>query len=253
MTTRLPIDEESHLALRHGERPARAELLALMADDPALAEREAEWIRQDMLLRTLYGPVAEQPVPGRHAALIVAAATRHSGKVEWRQIAAALLFLAVGGLAGWAGALHLGPASTAATLPQEALRAHAAYVAEVAHPVEVPATEKAHLVTWFSKRLGHPVSVPDLAAFGFRFLGGRIVPERSGVAALMMYENSEGIRITVYVTRESAGRETAFRFVQENGSRVFWWLDEEFGCAVVGDISRDSLHAIAVSAYEQLI
>ena len=253
MTKRASIDEETHLSLRHSDQSARVELAALAADDPPLAERELEWEMQDLALRLLYAPIADEPVPTRHKAVIAAAVTRHTGRGQWRQLAAALVFLAVGTAVGWTGATYFDHSTADLSLPQEALRAHATYVVEVAHPVEVRATEEAHLVAWLSKRLGHPISVPNLDAHGYQLIGGRIVPEKNGAAALMMYEDAEGRRITLYIAREPGGQETAFRFVDGNGTRAFWWVDEGFGCAVTGDVSKDTLRAIAVSAYEQLI
>ena len=56
------------------------------------------------------------------------------------------------------------------------------------HPVEVDATQEAHLVQWLSKRLGHPLVVPDLTKAGFQLIGGRLLPSEGGPAAQFMYQ-----------------------------------------------------------------
>ena len=45
---------------------------------------------------------------------------------------------------------------------RRAANAHAVYVPEVRHPVEVGADQEAHLVQWLSKRLAVPVRAPAL-------------------------------------------------------------------------------------------
>ena len=254
MTEGISIDDEELLRLRHGHSEARARLAVLGKDDPDLRQRLAHWDQQDAAIRALYDPLADEPIPARHQAVLASAEpVRPRVPVVYPRIAAALALLAAGAAAGWFAASQLGPGAARPELAAEALRAYATYVVEVAHPVEVAASDEAHLVTWLSKRLGHPITPPDFASYGFRLLGGRVVPDTNGTAALMMYEDDLGRRITLYVAPSKNGAETAFRFAEGDGAQGFWWLDEGIGCALVGDLPRDTLRAIAVAAYDQLI
>ncbi len=107
-----------------------------------------------------------------------------------------MLCLAVGGAAGWFGhAVRQVPTVTLArTEPatDDAVAAFRTYVVEAVHPVEVRADEKPHLVTWLSKRLGRAVTTPDLTAYGFRLMGGRLLPAGSESAAMLMYDDDHG-------------------------------------------------------------
>ncbi|AMY67587.1 putative transmembrane anti-sigma factor [Frigidibacter mobilis] len=134
-----------------------------------------------------------------------------------------------------------------------ALRAHDTFAVEVAHPVEVGADQMEHLTGWLSKRLGQPFAAPDLGAFGFDVIGGRILPAASGTAALWMYENEAGERLTLYAAPQPEGGQTAFRFIEAEATQGFWWVDGSFGYAVVGNIPRAALRGIAIAAHEQLI
>lgn len=176
---------------------------------------------------------------------------------RWLALAASFL-VGIGG--GWL--LHAtqapsGPA--AATLAPEirgldraAAVAHAAYAPEVRHPVEVGASEQTHLVAWLSKRLGAPLKVPDLGGEGFRLIGGRLLPDDTGVAAQFMFEAVGGQRLTLYVRRDADGADTAFRFSEEHGLLTFYWLDRGFGYALSGELARDTMQAVATSVYRQL-
>ncbi len=129
--------------------------------------------------------------------------------------AAAVLCLALGGAGGWVGhALHGVPAVAVAEAPatQDAVAAFRTFVVEAVHPVEVRADEKPHLVTWLSKRLGHAVAAPDLSAQGFRLMGGRLLPAGTEPAAMLMYDDDRGTRLTLYSRVGDGDGRTLFRF-----------------------------------------
>jgi anti-sigma factor RsiW len=249
------MDDGAIAALREGGKEQRGRLREMAAANPSLAGRLAEWDRQDDALRTLYGPVAHEPVPQRLlAATARPAAWRLPSLPPWLpQMAAAVALLAIGALAGWSGARLSAPPPAQMALASQALQAHSTFVVEVAHPVEVAASDEQHLTNWLSKRLGHKITPPDLAEFGFQLMGGRIVPQAEGAAAQMMYEDASGRRLTLYVAREPGSNETAFRFVEGDKADGFWWIDEGIGCAVFADLPREVLRSISVAAYEQLI
>jgi len=218
-------------------------------DEAAL---RAEWDRQDAALKALYGPVANEQLPPRMtAALAAAGRTRRAPGLA--RLAAALALLAVGAAGGWGAARWAAVPAEGQLLATEALEAHATYVVEVRHPVEVGAEDETHLVGWLSKRLGHKIQPPDLASHGFTLVGGRVLPEANGAAALLMYENSAGQRITLYVARAPDKGETAFRYIDRAGLNGFWWIDEGLGCALIGDLPQEELRSIALAAYDQLI
>ena len=84
-------------------------------------------------------------------------------------------------------------------------------------------------------------------------MGGRIVPSETGTAALYMYENTKGQRITLYIAPRGASKTTAFQFAEMGATQTFYWTDRDLSYAVVGTVPRDVLRAIAVDAYDQLI
>lgn len=245
------ITTEEALRLRHGSAGERSRLGALAAGDAELAEELAEWDRQDAALRALYAPVAEEPVPERLLEPLRAA--RHAAPprqtpVLWR-LAAALALVAMGFVAGW-GVSRLVPGA-APVLAEAAMASYATYAVEVKHPVEVAAQDEAHLVQWLSKRLGAPIQPPDLATEGFSLIGGRLLPGDLTPAALLMYEDALGRRLALYITR-SEGAETELAFAEEPGKQAFWWVEGGLGCALAGDLPRETLRRLAVAAYHGL-
>ena len=245
------IPAEEALRLRHGTEADQARLRALAETDAELAALITDWDRQDAAIRALYAPVAEEPLPDRMRAIIAAARQTPSRPALpfWR-IAASVALLAFGFAAGWGGARFVqSPANP--TLAQAAMTSFATYSVETRHPVEVGAEDEAHLVQWLSKRLGTPFRPPDLSQGGFRLIGGRLLPGTSSPAALLMYEDDLGRRLALYLTR-SDGTESDLAFAEEPGRQAFWWAEGNLGCALVGDLPRDTLRRLAIAAYHDL-
>lgn len=136
---------------------------------------------------------------------------------------------------------------------RDAVAAHAVFVPEVRHPVEVAAAQHEHLVQWLSKRLGARLTVPSLDAAGWRLVGGRLLPGPDGARAQFMYEDATGARITLYLADAgSASRDTAFRFEAQGGVSAFYWVDGSFGYALAGQLERAVMLGLAEEVYRQL-
>ncbi|HEU0187401.1 MAG TPA: anti-sigma factor [Gallionellaceae bacterium] len=232
------------------EPQRHAEVERWLAESPDHAECVAAYQRQNDALHALFDPVLDEPVPVR----LQPAQRRHWFAAPLMRYAAAVAWVALGGMLGWAlhGMQAQRPAPGLALAHQAAL-AHVVYTPEVRHPVEVGADQEAHLVTWLSKRLGSNVKVPHLGEAGYELMGGRLLPGSSGPAAQFMYQDARGQRLTLYVrTDASANAETAFRYARENNLGVFYWMDGPFGYALSGELGKAELLQVAQLVYRQL-
>ena len=245
-----PVNETELQAYVDGRLSAAraAEVAQYLAQHDDDAQRVAAYRRQNEALQAAFDPVLAEPLPAR----LQPGAWRLRFPLQRYAIAAALM--AVSGLAGWQ--LHAYVAAERAQsvyLARVAAVAHAVYSPEVRHPVEVGADQEAHLVGWLSKRLGTSLKIPHLAAQGFSLVGGRLLPGERGPAAQFMYQDIKGQRLTLYVRVSSEARgQTAFRFAQENGVGVFYWLDGRLGYALSGETDRGELLRVADAVYRQL-
>jgi anti-sigma factor RsiW len=232
-----------------GDRRAAVE--AHLAAHPELAERIAVERRQRAILRSRLDAKFAEPVPARLRIANLRAARRSLRTRGWMSAAAAVALFAAGATAGWfantIAPAPLAPAPTA-SVAQGAHAAYRTFVVEVAHPVEVGVQQEAHLLQWLSKRLGRKLAAPDLSPFGYRLMGGRLLPGGNGAAAQLMYDDASGRRLTIYV-RATEGKETAFRFQKEGEAATFAWIDQGFGFAVTAAATRDELLRIAEAVY----
>ena len=237
------------MAERHGEVEAH------LAANPEASRRVAAWADQARGLRALFDPVLDEAVPRR----LVSAARPARSATAWR-VAAGVALLLLGGSVGWGLRAQWPPAPVvAATLPAFAERAavaHAVFVPEQRRPVEVDAAHEDQLVTWLSKRMNAPMKAPHLQSLGYTLEGGRLLPGGQGPVAQFMYRRDEGqgpgARLTLYVTRETGGESTAFRFGRQGGVNVFYWVEGPFGYAISGRAGKEELARISEAVYRQL-
>ncbi|HEY4316195.1 MAG TPA: anti-sigma factor [Herbaspirillum sp.] len=276
----LPVTEQELQAYVDDLLPAarRAEIEAYLQARPAEAERIAAYREQNRALHALFDPVLQQPAP-RHLALPSApfaslppapAANAGLFATHWRQLAACAVLALCSGIGGWLlhGAARQNGYSAATAsagsgngayihgddaLARHAAIAHVTFSPEARHPVEVGVDQEAHLVAWLSKRLDTSLHPPKLGALGYDLIGGRLLPGDDGPVAQFMYQDQAGARLTLYVsTEQDSKHETAFRFSQEGGVSVFYWIDGKFGYALSAAMPRDALGHIADAVYRQL-
>jgi anti-sigma factor RsiW len=253
-----PVEEDDLHARIDGQLPRERieDVEAYLAAHPEEQARFSQYAQQRQALRAAFAAQASEPIPNRLRVAHLLAQQRRQGRRHLAQIAAAACLIVVGGIGGWAARDFTGPVSSlppgavARMITADAIAAYRTFSVEVRHPVEVDAGQEAHLVQWLSKRLGRQLVVPDLAATGFRLMGGRLLPAEDGPAAQFMYENDNGERLTLYL-RTGVGGETAFRYHEEGGIGAFYWSDEGFGYAIAAKADRDLLLRVAELVYRQ--
>lgn len=238
---------------------AAARVESWVRDHPEDAQAVRLWAADRDALRARFDSVIDEPVPERLLATV-----RRGNRFDWRRLTAAAAMVAGGAVLGagmaWQWTPPEGVQIGRPNWTHRAAVAHAVYAPEVRHPVEVftaegsaaeQRTQEEHLTRWLTKRLDMPVRIFDLREHGFSLVGGRLLPDAAGPSAQLMYQNGEGQRITVYLRKPEAGASTAFRFQRDGELGMFYWVEDGFGCALVGKLPRERLLAIADAVYKQ--
>ena len=238
----------------------------LMHEDPKIAQQVQEWQQQNSVINELFNKKASTEAPEKfNLKHLVEKQSRTkeeniAGKIQkspWHYSMAASLFLMLmSGTAGWfANDLSQPQTMTTNTtnFVNSAISAHQVYSVEVLHPVEVNADKQIHMVTWLSKRIGHPLTVPNLKNYGYKLLGGRLLSMREGrSAAQIMFENKEGKRITLLVSKNPIYRDQAFHLKSDNNINAYYWMDSNVAYSITGEMNSDTLRKLSKSVYEQL-
>jgi anti-sigma factor RsiW len=248
-----PVTEEELHAFVDGELPPDriSAVENWLASHPDDAARIAAWRLQADSIRARFNRTANETIPAR---LKIEALLR-SGR-NWRTIAAAVAALAFlgGGIAGWMARstteVVAAVGDPADDLAQRALAAHKLYIGEIRHPVEVGAGET-HLTPWLSRRLDTALRLPDFSSFDLKLMGGRLLPGENGPAAMLMYENGSGDRITFYISKLRQPQ-MAFRYYTSDNIAAIRWVVSDYGYVVSGPADKMRLKELARAAFEQL-
>ena len=263
------ITDEQLSAWVDGELDAteRAQVQAWLQTHPDDMARVQAWAADREALGRLFGSVLHEPAPDALKATVWRRESRTPPL--WARAAAAAGLVVGGALAGgglvwqWQQQRHaelalqlrqqLAP-GTAQGWVQRAAFAHSVYVAEPRHAVEVKAQEE-HLSRWLTRRIDIPVKLFDLRAQGFELVGGRLLPDGPGKSAQLMYQDApvtgQPRRVTVYLRKPDKGTDAAFRYEQQGKLGMFYWVEEGAGYALVGELPKETLLALAQTIYQQ--
>lgn len=291
-TLHSPMDEKLSAYLDNELTEAeRDEVDTWLAAHPSDAARMRAW-RQDRLAlqqlfndEALFGP--RHAAPPDRLAQTVGMKPASNGPMYMMRAVAAVAVLGVGIVVGGAlGPFRLerGPASAAVASAAgassgeawttRAAVAHAVFVPERRHPVDVqiagaPAAQareqEEHLVRWLTRRVELPVKLFDLRSQGYELVGGRLLPDGSGSSAQLMYQRIDSSeadrarsRITVYLRRPESDTPAAFRYERQGELGLFYWIEgasasggKPVGYALVGALPRGKLLELAEEIYAQ--
>ena len=228
----------------------RAEVEAWLKLNPADAARVEDYRQQNDMLLALYNPVLNEPIP-----LQMHPQARHRNYVQPLRYAAMMGGMVLSGIFGWSlhGSMESNSQQPVMAMVNRAALAHVVYTPEVLHPVEVTNEQEEQLTKWLSKRLGSNIRAPHLTAAGFDLMGGRLLPGNQGPVAQFMYQDARGMRLTLYISSKMAGKgDASFRYAKEGKVGVFYWIDEDLGYALSGELAKPDLLRVANAVYQGL-
>jgi anti-sigma factor RsiW len=226
------------------------EVEAYLAENPQAAERCRKYQELHQGLHSLFDPVLNETVPVSlmPGSVSRGMALRRSPQLLLQAAAVAGIML-LSGYTGWLIGAKFGAEDVSQELVhlvQPAAFAHTVYSTDPYYPVEMGADRQQVLASWLSDRMHTDMRAPLLGEEGFELVGGRLLPSTNRMAAQFMYQDKDGKRVTLYIRRGAwKNRETAFHYTQQDGLRVFYWLDGPMGYAVSGDVEKSRLMAVA--------
>lgn len=238
----------------------QAEIEAWLADNPEAAQRVARYRAQNAGLHALYDDILHEELPARIASAMDG---RRAGVPPWAAMAAAIVLFVVGAAGGWIVRGETVPdvgAQIAAAPPIDTQvlmqRASMAHVVSHTDELRSPATGgPAAMADYIADRMGKPVRVPSLDSFGYRMVGGRVLPDTDGPAAQFIFADDEGRKVSLYVRSEQANG-VDITYALADDLSMFYWNDEDRSYALVtrmdDDQGREALLSAAKAVHRQL-
>ena len=246
-----PVDEDDLHAFVDGQlAPDRRAMLERYLDaNPDAARRVAAYQEQRAALKAAFLASPAETLPPRLELANILAERQGRRYALWRIAAAIALSLGAGAVGGWL--LHRPPvldrtARAMQVLKQEALASHLVYASDRRHPIEVGASDEAHLKQWLSNRLGRTVAPPDLSTLGYHLIGGRLLAtERGAPAALFMYDDAAGQRLSLLLRPMAPDLKSAQADMAQAGINGCAWITKGMGYAVVAAMPDSELDRVA--------
>ncbi len=225
--------------VRGAPRAAIAE--RLLADPQSRARHDADSRLKQLLREEL---AAFDPDPSAYAleaSALAAARTRPNRRIGWRTVSSAVVLLAI----GWGGhiGLEIWREWQVPPLVEEAAQAHQVFANDAMRPVE--SQNAATLTAWFTAHLGEPITIPDLRPAGLRFIGGRLLSSDNGALAQIIYEDADGLRLSLYIAEDHDSGSEDVEIVRLEEVDAGYWRDGGVTYAVVAESSVEQVIAVA--------
>jgi anti-sigma factor RsiW len=242
--------------LSDSDEAAIAAHLLAHPDEARAVQRLRE---QTSALKGVGADILTEPVPDRLRSVLSHARQHGSaprqqakpGKAQfWRKSQLAVFAyagaIAAGLLIGWFGHANYG---AGVQRPNLALitgaQAHRFYSRDTENPVEFGDDRQDAFMKRIERIFGRELDHPDLSEFGYKYLGGRVLPWSGGSVVLQIYENDKGQRASVVVWSEESRSEGLGELADLDGLRTSYEWAEGLGYAVICDEDNEDFDRVA--------
>jgi anti-sigma factor RsiW len=236
MNAMIPTEQELHAYVDNQlDADRRTAVEAYLAAAPEAAARVAAWQRDAESLRAALAGIQQYPA---NTALDPAYNRRRLRAQRTQRLSLAasfVLVLVLGGTGGWIARSGYYPGVAAPMA--DAVDAYRVFATDRMRPVELRSTDAPVLQSWLSNRLGRPMALPDLETYGFKLLGGRLLSTADGPAAMIIYEDAGGQRISFYLRPSTKVAPGTSGVRNDGGLLAKYWFRNGYGFAVVGRAS----------------
>ena len=216
-----------------------------LRENPESAAQVAAYSAQRDALRAAFATEALEPVPS-HLNPYLIRQRLTSRRNAWRAAAAVVLAFGIGGSGGWFLHGRLASSNSVITvLVAEAVANHVVYTTDRRRPTELGAEQRDDMARWVSNRLNRPIAPPDLALAGYHYMGGRLAATSHGPAGMFMYQNEQGVRLTVFVRPVTNGGTRPLEIIGAGPLEGGAWIAKGLGYTVVAPLPAGELEQLA--------
>ncbi|PAU60544.1 anti-sigma factor [Pseudomonas sp. PICF141] len=168
-----------------------------LASNPEVAAQVRAWQHDAQQLRAALSGALQQPAnPQLDPAMIRQRVARQSRR-HLASAAVLLMAVSVGGLGGWQ-ARQMTLVST--SLPMtDAMQAYRLIAQQGILPADYKVSDDGDMQGWLDRYFSQAQRLPNLTASGYTPVSGRLLSTEQGPAAMVVYENQSGHKVSFYV------------------------------------------------------
>jgi len=234
MITLPPTEHDLHAYVDLQLDPADCQRLETwLASHPEVAAQVRDWQKDARLLRSVLGSA---PLPDNPALDPTALRLRRRHRAQQSLARAAVLVLAIGlgGVGGWQAheARHPGVAPMT-----DALQAYRLFAQSDVMPADLKVSDSSTLQPWLDRTFNNASRLPDLSRAGFKAVGARMLSTDQGPAAIVLYQDDQGAKVTFYIRPPGPDNSLLPRGSRREGDlQADYWSGPGYNYAMVAPV-----------------
>ncbi|NUT76055.1 anti-sigma factor [Pseudomonas sp. C1C7] len=193
-----PSERDLHAYIDHQLSDADRLLVeTFLASHPETAAQVRAWQQDAQQLRAALSGALQQPVNPDLDPLQIRRRLKSQSRRHLASAAVLLIAVSIGGFSGWqAREMTL---LSAAQPMADAMQAYRLIAEQGMLPADYKAGDDGDMQGWLDRYFTQANRLPDLTAAGFKPVSGRLLSTEQGPAAMVVYENQGGNKISFYV------------------------------------------------------
>ncbi|MBJ2286500.1 anti-sigma factor [Pseudomonas sp. MF6755] len=207
-----------------------------LANHPEVAAQVHAWQQDAQLLRASLSGALQQPNnPALDPALIRQRIKRQSRR-HFATAALLLIAVSLGGVGGW----HAREATQPPLLPMtDAMQAYRLFAQDGIMPADYNAEGGGNMQAWLDRYFNQAHRLPDLSQAGFKPISGRLLTTDQGAAAMVLYEDLQGRRISFYIRPPGPNNGFLPRGSRSaDGLQAQYWSGGGYNYAIVSPVDQ---------------
>jgi len=174
----------------------RRVLETYLAAHPELAAQVQAWQQDAQLLRASLSGALQQPANPALDPALIRQRLKHQTRRHFATAAVLLMAVSLGGLGGW----QAREATQTPLLPMaDAMQAFRLFAQEGIMPADYKGEDSGTMQAWLDRYFNQAHRLPDLSQAGFTPVSGRLLTTDQGAAAMVLYQDTQGRRISFYI------------------------------------------------------
>lgn len=192
-----PNEHDLHAYVDHqlSENDRRA-LDTWLATHPEVAAQVQAWQQDAHALRAALGGALQQPANPQLDPALIRQRVRHNTR---RHLATAALLLVAVSLGGWGGWQAREATQPPLQPMADAMQAFRLFAQDGILPADYRAQDSGTMQAWLDRYFQQAQRLPDLSQSGFTPVSGRLLTTDQGAAAMVLYQDAQGRRISFYI------------------------------------------------------
>lgn len=193
-----PSERDLHAYVDHQLNDGDRRLVkTYLENNPEAAAQVRAWQQDAQQLRAALSGALQQPVNQELDPALIRQRLKHQSRRHLASAAVLLIAVSFGGLSGWQARQLTLPSPP---LPMtDALQAYRLIAQQGILPADYKVSDDGDMQGWLDRYFTHANRLPDLSGAGFKPVSGRLLSTEQGPAAMVVYEDQGGHKISFYV------------------------------------------------------